>query len=67
MLPAGGTTNLISKGGIRIEGPITHIGDYNQTGKMTVSIDVVAAGISLVTHKHGGVMSGPGTTGVPVK
>lgn len=66
-LPAGGTTNLISKGGIHIEGPITHIGDYNQTGKMTVSIDVVAAGISLVTHKHNGVMPGPGTTGVPVK
>lgn len=70
-LPDGGTTSLISKGGIHIEGPITHIGDYTQTGnqditgEVTVSVDVIAAGISLVKHVHGGVMSGPADTGMP--
>jgi len=70
-LPEGGTTNLTSTGGIRIVGPITHEGDYTQTGnqtitgKVTVSVDVVAANISLVKHPHGGVMSGGGITGQP--
>jgi phage baseplate assembly protein V len=64
-LPDAGTTELISKGGLHIVGPITHEGDYTQTGnqnvtgKVTVSEDVVAAGISLVKHPHGGVKSGP--------
>ena len=71
-LPDGGTTSLVSKGGIRIEGPITHIGDYTQTGnqnitgEVTVSVDVVAAGISLVKHRHGEVMKGEGSTGEPL-
>lgn len=72
-LPADGVTNLISKGGINIEGPINHKGDYVQegnqtvTGKVTVSEDVVAGAnrISLVQHPHGGVMSGPGKTSAP--
>jgi phage baseplate assembly protein V len=70
-LPEGGTTNLISQGGIKIVGPITHEGDYTQTGnqtvtgKITASVDVVAAGISLVKHPHGGVMPGSGITGQP--
>ncbi|SCY35421.1 phage baseplate assembly protein V [Pseudomonas sp. NFACC37-1] len=70
-LPDGGTTNLISTGGINIVGNITHQGDYiqngnqNVTGKVTVSVDVVAAGISLVKHLHGDVMSGSGKTGKP--
>ncbi|CDF94175.1 predicted baseplate [Pseudomonas sp. SHC52] len=65
----GGTTNLISTGGINIVGNITHQGDYTQTGnqkvtgKVTVSEDVVAAGISLVKHLHGDVMPGSGKTG----
>lgn len=71
-LPNDGTTNLISTGGIHIIGPITHKGDYTQTGnqivtgKVTISEDVVAAGISLVKHLHGGVMSGDGNSGTPV-
>lgn len=70
-LPGGGTTDLISTGGIHIVGDITHEGNYTQTGnqnvtgEVTVSIDVVAADISLVKHVHGGVMSGPGKTGAP--
>lgn len=72
VLPPAGTTELISQGGIRIVGPITHEGDYTQTGnqtitgQVTVSVDVVAAGISLVKHKHSGVMSGPAQSGPPV-
>lgn len=70
-LPEKGTTNLVSQGGIHIVGPITHEGDYTQTGnqtitgKITASVDVVAANISLVKHPHGGVMSGGGITGLP--
>ncbi|WIE52404.1 phage baseplate assembly protein V [Pseudomonas sp. GM17] len=77
VLPDGGTTDLVSKGGIHIVGPITHEGDYTHqgsyiqtgdqtvTGKVTASVDVIAAAISLVKHTHGGVMSGGGNTGVP--
>lgn len=71
ILPESGTTSLVSKGGINIIGPINHQGDYNQTGNqnviglVTVSKDVVAAGISLVKHPHGGVMPGSGKTGKP--
>lgn len=70
-LAEGGTTNLTSNGGIRIVGPITHEGDYTQTGNqnvtgmVTVSKDVIAAGISLVKHLHGGVMPGSAKTGKP--
>ncbi len=38
VLPAGGTTELISDGGIRIVGDITHQGDYIQTGNQTTRI-----------------------------
>lgn len=71
ILPAGGSTELVSPGGISITGDITHQGNYTQTGnqtvtgKVTVSDDVVARGISLVTHKHAGVTPGSGTTGAP--
>lgn len=71
VLPAGGSTELVSTGGITITGDITHQGNYTQTGnqtvtgKVTVTDDVVAHGISLVTHKHGQVMPGSGTTGAP--
>lgn len=71
ILPEGGSTELVSTGGITITGDITHQGNYTQTGNqtvagtVTVSDDVLAAGISLVTHTHGGVMPGPGATGAP--
>ncbi|MGL6094161.1 MAG: phage baseplate assembly protein V [Pseudomonas paracarnis] len=68
----GGTTNLVSKGGINLVGDITHLGDYTQTGnqnvtgKVTVSIDVVAAGVSVVKHPHGGVRFGGDQSGAPI-
>jgi phage baseplate assembly protein V len=72
VLPETGTTEIISQGGLHIVGPITHEGDYTQTGnqnvtgKVTVSEDVVAAGISLVEHPHGGVKAGPEQSGPPL-
>lgn len=64
-LPAGGSTELVSTGGISITGDITHQGNYTQTGNqnvtgtVTVSTDVVAAGISLVKHEHIGNLGAP--------
>ncbi|MBY8945171.1 phage baseplate assembly protein V [Pseudomonas sp. SH10-3B] len=71
-LPGNGTTSLVSKGGINIIGPINHQGDYNQTGnqnvvgRVDVSVDVVAAGVSLVNHLTSGVKQGTDQSGRPV-
>ena len=35
------------------------------TGSMDVTDDVVGGGVSLKSHTHGGVQTGPGNTGVP--
>lgn len=73
ILPPGGSSEVISDGGMRIVGDIVHEGNYTQTGNQTitgkveVSIDVVAAGISLVEHPHDEVMPGKGLSGRPVK
>jgi len=60
VLPAGGTLELVADGGITIDGDIT------LTGTLTASVDVVANGISLHDHVHGGVQAGASNTGVPV-
>lgn len=71
-LADGGTTNLISTGGINLVGDITHKGDYiqtgnqNITGRVDVSEDVVAAKVSLVNHLTSGVKQGDGQSGVPI-
>lgn len=71
-LPDSGTTSLVSRGGINIIGPINHLGDYNQTGnqnvvgRVDVSEDVVAAGVSLVNHLTTGVKQGDDQSGRPV-
>ncbi|WLG55486.1 phage baseplate assembly protein V [Pseudomonas extremorientalis] len=71
-LADGGTTNLISTGGINLVGDITHQGDYIQTGNQTVtgrvdvSEDVVAAKVSLVNHLTSGVKQGNDQSGVPI-
>ncbi|AZF62632.1 phage baseplate assembly protein V [Pseudomonas sp. LBUM920] len=68
----GGTTNLISTGGINLVGDITHKGDYvqtgnqNITGRVDVSQDVVAANVSLVNHLTSGVKQGGEQSGVPI-
>jgi len=56
-LPAGGKAQLTAPGGVTI------LGDVDITGTVTVSEDVLAAGISLVKHKHPG--DSGGTTGAP--
>ncbi len=53
-LPAGATVNITAPGGITLDTPL-----------VTVTGDVVASGISLVGHNHGGVTPGGGQTGVP--
>lgn len=70
-LPAGGRIEIIAPAGLDITGDIRHTGDYTQTGNQSitgtveVSEDVVAAGISLVQHRHGGVQSGGSSTEQP--
>ena len=54
-----GTTNLVS--------PQTNItGEIQVNGNINVTGDVVASGISLVNHIHGGVEPGGGTTSGPI-
>lgn len=50
-LPAGGTANIV--------------GDLHVTGTITADTDVIADGVSLNNHKHGGVQAGAAQTGVP--
>ncbi|MHB0819831.1 phage baseplate assembly protein V [Stutzerimonas stutzeri] len=56
-LPNGGKAKLVAPGGVTI------LGDVDITGLVTVSEDVIAAGISLVRHTHPG--DSGGTTGAP--
>jgi phage baseplate assembly protein V len=56
-LPAGGAARLVAPGGVSI------LGNVDITGLVTVSDDVVAAGISLVNHTHPG--DSGGITGAP--
>lgn len=58
-LPDGGKAQLTAPGGVSI------LGNVDITGTVTVSEDVLAAGISLVNHVHSGVQSGPAKTGAP--
>jgi phage baseplate assembly protein V len=58
-LPAGGRVEIIAPGGFKLQG------DVDIDGLLTVTRDVVAAGISLVKHPHGGVQSGNAKTGAP--
>ena len=58
-LPTGGRVEIIAPGGFKLQG------DVDIDGLVTVTRDVVAAGISLVKHPHGGVQSGNAQTGAP--
>ncbi len=58
-LPAAGRVEIVAPGGFALTG------DVAIDGTVTVSQDVVASGISLVEHVHGGVQPGGGTTGAP--
>jgi phage baseplate assembly protein V len=65
VLPAGGNARLVAPSGIRLEGPVTIVGDLDIEGKATASGDIVAAGKSLKSHKHTGVQTGGGISGPP--
>ena len=56
--PAG-SVEFIAPGGVAIEGDVTI------NGNVTVSEDVIASGISLTEHTHGGVDVGSGSSGAP--
>lgn len=53
------TGDLSTKGNVSVTGNIT------ATGTITSGTDVIAGGISLKAHVHGGVTGGQGTTGAP--
>lgn len=53
------------------DGSTPHInlngGNMTLNGTLVVSGDVIASGVSLVNHTHGGVLAGPASTGKPNK
>jgi len=59
-----GNTNLTATN-INTNGILNQVGAVNITGLVTVSDDVVASGISLKSHVHGGVESGGSNTSTP--
>lgn len=51
---------------VMVETPLaTFSGDVQVEGTLTAAVDVIGGGISLKTHKHGGVQAGGAQTGVP--
>ncbi len=71
ILPAGATAEIEAPGGITLRGPVMIEGDVTIQGAVDVSqtvtaaTDVVADGISLVDHLHGGVQAGSAKTAKP--
>lgn len=62
----GQTFVTLKDGEIQLQAAsIKIIGDIEHTGNQVTSGDVVAGGISLVNHVHGGVQGGPSDTGAP--
>lgn len=62
VLPAGGTAEVEAPGGITLRGDVTIEGNVDITGTVQADQDVLAGGISLKTHVHGGVQAGGGMT-----
>lgn len=56
----------LSQSGIRIDGAGHNINIINAPQVIVTGGDVIADGISLKNHHHGGVQSGGSNTGVPV-
>lgn len=59
--PGGAVIN----GDTQITGDVQITGMVDVTGEVEVSGDVTGNGISLATHKHGGILPGGATTGGP--
>ena len=65
------TPTFTVNGATVLNGPLTQGtgsggGAATMQGPLTVTNDVTAGGVSLKTHKHGGVQTGSGQTGTPV-
>jgi hypothetical protein len=57
---------VVSPTKVTIQAPDIELqGDTTVTGTLTATVDVVANGISVHTHHHGGVQTGTGATGGP--
>lgn len=62
----GGETELVSAGKVTMTYAEMELnGDVTLNGTLTASVDVVADGVSLKQHKHGGVQSGAAQTSKP--
>lgn len=64
-LASGGTAEVTAYGGVTVNANVVINGDVQVNGTLTASEDVIADGISLVSHTHGGVDAGADSTGVP--
>lgn len=64
-LASGGTAEITADGGVTVNADVVINGDVQVNGTLTASEDVIADGISLKTHTHGGVETGGGSTGEP--
>lgn len=62
-----GGIEVVSPNEVRLKAPsIKSEGDWTHTGSITASDDVIASGVSLVQHEHGGVARGGAMTSPPV-
>jgi phage baseplate assembly protein gpV len=64
-LTAGGTWEI--KGNMRLDGDIEITGKLLVRGIIQGMADILAKAVSLLTHRHKGVVTGSGTTDVPVQ
>jgi phage baseplate assembly protein V len=62
ILPAGGTALIEAPAGVTIRGDVAIEGNVTLTGGMTATADIVAAGVSVSDHDHGGVQAGGANT-----
>lgn len=67
IMTEGGRITVLAPAGVELTAPsgVTITGNVDITGTVTVSEDVIASGISLVNHTHGGVQGGNSSTGKP--
>ncbi len=66
ILPACATALVEAPGGMILRGDVRIEGNVDLQGAMNATDDVIAAGISLKTHKHGNVQAGAAQSGPPV-
>lgn len=61
----GDGIQITAPGKVTVTGDVEITGDVDVTGTITTPEDVLADGISLKSHTHGGVQSGGSNTGAP--